>query len=151
MTNQPPESAEGTLALVAGILHLRWMPGSVIGEGDVRAVQEKAAELCYGHPRALLVDLAGIKWIDHAARNILSAWLLPRTAIVGASPADEIMVYFYIARHSAVCPTRYFTRFDEARSWLRAANAPVEGAKTSPEATGDTFSCSVATPNWRRP
>lgn len=121
MTIQPPDDFKGSIELVAGILQLSWAPRSVVGESDAQAAIGKAAELCSGQVYPLLVDIAGITWIDHTARNMFAAWPLARVAMVGASPVDEVVVHFYLTRHSPACPTRYFNDFDEARIWLSGA------------------------------
>lgn len=41
-----------------------------------------------------------------------------------------MLAHFYIARYSPACPTKYFTRLDEARTWLTAANTPADAART---------------------
>lgn len=133
MTIQPPENVKGTIGLVAGVLHLGCAPGSVVGESDAHAVMAKVAALCSGHKYPLLVDMAGMTWIDRAARNVFAAWPLARMAIVGASPVDEVMVRFYMARHSPACPTRYFTCFDEARTWLAGVENHADAALTPPQ------------------
>lgn len=134
MTNKPPESDSSHVALFDGVVHVRWAPGSVVSESNARAMMAKAAELCPGQGYPLLVDMAGMKWIDHAAREVLAAYAVPRVAIVGASPVDEMVVHFYLARHSPSCPTRYFTCFQQAMTWLAAADGTVDTAGTQPEA-----------------
>lgn len=105
-----------------GVDYLRWTPGAMVTAKDARAVMAKVRDLCSGRPRPMLVDLARMDGVEHRARDIFAApWPLTRTAIVGTSPVDRVIVSFYLARHSPVCPTRFFSSFAEAMTWLGMA------------------------------
>jgi hypothetical protein len=57
--------------------------------------------------------------LEHRARTVFAgAWPLTRVAVVGASPVDRVIVDFYVARHSPICPTKFFASFADAMKWL---------------------------------
>ena len=109
----------GTIELSGEILCLKWTPGAVVRESDAKALMQRAAALSAGRTLPLLVEMAGMTWIDRRAQEAFaSRWPVARAAIVGASPVDEAIVGFYIARHNPHHPTRFFTSRDEGMAWL---------------------------------
>jgi hypothetical protein len=109
----------GTIELSGQILCMTWAPGAVVRESDAKALMQRATALSAGRTLPLLVEMTGMKWIDARAQEAFaSSWPLTRAAIVGASPVDEAMVGFYIARHRPQHPTRFFTSREEAMAWL---------------------------------
>lgn len=119
MEDEGHERVTGTMELSGEILCLRWTPGDVVRESDAKALMQRAAALSAGRTLPLLVELTGMKWIDQRAQEAFaSRWPLARAAIVGASPVDEAIASFYIARHNPHHPTRFFTSKDEAMAWL---------------------------------
>lgn len=127
---QLPDNGQAFVELNVGVLYLKWAPGSVISENDARAIMATAARLSFGRPLPLLIDLAGIEWIDHGARNVFAACGLPRVAMLGTSPVDEITARFFLIRHSLPGNIRYFTCFDEARMWLTDAGNRADSAES---------------------
>lgn len=116
---QPLDSYKAAVELHDGIVYLRWIRGAKVTAKDARAVMAKVSDLCSGRPRPLLIDLARMESVEHKAREIFAAaWPLTRTAIVGASPVDRVIATFYLARYSPVCPTRFFSSFADALTWL---------------------------------
>jgi hypothetical protein len=114
------DDVTGTVELSGLILHLKWGPGAVVRESDAKALMERARALSAGRTLPLLVDMAGMKWIDRRAREAFAAsWPLARAALVGTSPVDEAIAEFYISRHNPAHPTRFFTSLDEAMAWLK--------------------------------
>ena len=102
-----------------GYLHVRWRPGVVVTETEATALKRRAAELSSGRALPMLVEMAGMKWIDRRATEIFAApWPLARMALVGANPVDEVIATFYASRHTHSCQTRFFTIIDEAVTWL---------------------------------
>ena len=113
------EEITGTIELSGQILCLKWAPGAVVRESDAKALMQRAAALSAGRTLPLLVEMTGMTWIDRRAQEAFaSPWPVARAAIVGASPVDEAIVGFYIARHHPHHPTRFFTSRDEAMAWL---------------------------------
>ncbi|MDQ0868243.1 hypothetical protein QFZ70_000716 [Arthrobacter sp. V1I9] len=113
------EGVTGTIELSGEILCLKWTPGAVVRESDATALMQGADALSAGRTLPLLVELTGMKWIDRRAQEAFaSRWPLARAAIVGASPVDEAIAGFYIARHNPHHPTRFFTSKDAAMAWL---------------------------------
>jgi hypothetical protein len=119
MEDEGHEGVTGTMELSGDILCLRWTPGDVVRESDAKGLMQRAAALSAGRTLPLLVELTGMKWIDQRAQEAFaSRWPLARAAIVGASPVDEAIAGFFIARHNPHHPTRFFTSRDEAMAWL---------------------------------
>lgn len=105
-----------------GVVYLRWAPGAMVTAKDARAVMAKVRDLCSGRHRPMLVDMARMEGVEHRAGEIFAApWPLTRTAIVGTSPVNRVIVSIYLARHSPVCPTRFFSSFADAMAWLGVA------------------------------
>lgn len=105
-----------------GVVYLRWALGAMVTAKDARAVMAKVRDLCSGRPRPMLVDMARMEGVEHRAREIFAAaWPLTRIAVVGTSPVDRVIVNFYVARHSPACPTRFFSSFADAMTWLGVA------------------------------
>lgn len=121
MEEQGCEGITGTVELCGQVLCLKWAPGAVVTESDAKALMEQAAVLSAGRTLPLLVEMAGMTWIGQRAQDAFAApWPLARAAIVGASPVDEAIASFYMARHKPAHLTRYFTSRDEAMKWLTA-------------------------------
>ncbi|MDQ0636383.1 hypothetical protein QFZ40_004354 [Arthrobacter pascens] len=119
MTHQTLAGDDGAVELSGGVLYLRWSSGAVVTEEDARAVTSKVSALCSSRPRPMLVDVTRIGGLEHRARTVFAgAWPLTRVAVVGASPVDRVIVDFYVARHSPVCPTKFFASFADAMKWL---------------------------------
>lgn len=119
MAYQTRAGDKGALELFGGVLYLRWTSGAVVTEEDARAVMAKASALCSSRPYPMLVDMARMQGLTHRARNVFAgAWPLTRVAVVGASPVDRVIVDFYVARHSPVCPTKFFASVPDAMKWL---------------------------------
>jgi hypothetical protein len=101
-----------------------WTSGAVVTEEDARAVMAKTSALCSSRPRPVVVDISRMRVLEHKARTVFAgAWPLTRAAVVGASPVDRVIVDFCVARHSPVCPTKFFTSFSDAMTWLGAGAA----------------------------
>ncbi|WP_104044923.1 DUF7793 family protein [Arthrobacter sp. ZGTC412] len=119
MEDDRHEGVTGTIELSGEVLCLKWTPGAVVQESDAKALMQRAAALSAGRTLPLLVEIAGMKWIDRRAQEAFaSRWPLARAAIVGPSPVDEAIASFYIGRHNPHHPTRFFTSKDEAMAWL---------------------------------
>ncbi|WP_258805743.1 hypothetical protein [Pseudarthrobacter sp. NS4] len=120
MPEVPQEDRIGKVELREGFVHLCWSPGAWIDEDAARAMMIQASEFCAGRRLPLLVEMAGLKGLDHRAGAIFAAeWSFTRTAIVGSSPVDEIIATFYMARHHRVYPTQFFFSLSDARVWLQ--------------------------------
>ncbi|HET7140307.1 MAG TPA: hypothetical protein VFI36_09115 [Arthrobacter sp.] len=128
---QPLDSDKATVELHDGVVYLRWIRGAKVTAKDACAVMTKVSDLSSGHPRPLLVDMAGMESVEHKAREIFAAaWPLTRTAIVGASSVDRVVATFHMARHSPVCPTRFFSSFPAALTWLGGEASHVNKPRT---------------------
>lgn len=119
MAHQTLAGDKGAVELSGGVLYLRWTSGAVVTEEDARAVMAKVSSLCSNRPRPMLVDMARMEGLEHTAGTVFAgAWPLTRVAAVGASPVDRVIVDFYVARHSPICPTKFFASFADAMKWL---------------------------------
>lgn len=127
MAHQTLAGDKGALELSGGVLYLRWTSGAVVTEEDARAVMAKVRALCSSRPRPMLVDMARMEALEHSAGTVFAgAWPLTRVAVVGASPVDRVIVDFYVARHSPVCPTRFFDSSADAMKWLGVESGQVK-------------------------
>jgi hypothetical protein len=134
--NQALVGDQGAVELRGGIVYLRWAPGAVVTEGDVRDVMAEVSALCSGRRRPMLVDMYWMEGLGYKARNIFAAaWPVNRVAVVGTSPVDQVILNFYLARHRPACPTRFFTSASDAMTWLKtpaaAKKLPVSGGGRS--------------------
>jgi hypothetical protein len=121
-----------------GVLYLRWVRGAVVEEADARAAKTAISALCSAGTCRMLVDLATMAWVGRKAQDILSEpGPVTRKALLGSSPVDHVIAYFYLARHSPPCPTRFFTSFQEALAWL-GTPAPGKTEPTLEEPTAAT-------------
>jgi hypothetical protein len=119
MAEQTSVGDKGSVELYGGVLYQRWASGAVVTEEDARALMASISALCSSRPRPMLVDISRMGVLEHKARTVFAgAWPLTRVAVVGASPVDRVIVDFYVARHSPVCPTKFFTSFSDATTWL---------------------------------
>lgn len=119
MEDERLSGVTGTIELAGQILHLKWAPGAVVKESDAKALMKRATALSAGRVLPLLVEMAGMKWIDQRAQEAFAVpWPLAKAALVGASPVDKAIADFYMARHKPAHPTRFFTSTDEAMKWL---------------------------------
>ncbi|MDQ0633175.1 hypothetical protein QFZ40_001084 [Arthrobacter pascens] len=119
MREQTPVGNKYTVELCGNVLYQRWASGAVVTEEDARAVMAKVSALCSSRPRPMVVDISRMGVLEHKARTVFAgAWPLTRVAVVGASPVDRVIVDFYVARHAPVCPTKFFTSFSDAMTWL---------------------------------
>jgi len=124
MAEQTSVGDKGSVELYGGVLYQRWASGAVVTEEDARAVMAKVSALCSSRPRPMIVDISRMGVLEHKARTVFAgSWPLTRVAVVGASPVDRVIVDYYVATHSPVCPTKFFTSFSEAMTWLGARPA----------------------------
>lgn len=131
MGSKPLDSNKATVELHDGVVYLRWIRGAKVAAKDARAAMAKVSDLCSGHPRPMVVDMARMESVEHQAREIFAAaWPLTRTAIVGATPVDRVIAAFYLARHSPACPTRFFSSFAAAMTWLGGEACHVNKPRT---------------------
>jgi hypothetical protein len=105
----------------AGLLVLRWEPGSFLTLADVLAAYEAIRELSDGYLLPLVVHLQGLTGIAADARAVLLEGVLTaRVGFVGTGPVDRVIVAFL---EPSLCETRYFEQPEAARAWVRAAPA----------------------------
>lgn len=108
-----------TVELHNAVLYVRWSLGTLISERVAAQVLAQANELCAGKPFPALVEMTGIKGMTRRAGELLSAeWQFEKTAIVGSSPVEEVIIAFYTARHSPAYPPRFFGSIKDAMAWL---------------------------------
>ena len=119
MNDQEDEDVTGTIERSGELLHLKWGHGDVVRESDAKALMRRAKALSAGRTLPLLVEMAGLAWIDQGAQKAFAGtWPVTRAAVVGSSPVDRTLAGFYAGRHNPVHPTRFFTSLAEAMAWL---------------------------------
>lgn len=106
-------TADGQLTLVLP-------PGEVV----TGAMAAEAAEEIEGRAGVrrlpLLLTLTGVESITRTARDIFSAARsLSAVAVIGISPVDRVIANFLLGGEVQPCPTRYFSREEDARAWLK--------------------------------
>lgn len=127
MKNQQVENVNAAVELFKGVVYVRWVRGAVVRESDAHAVMARVSALCSGNPRPMLVDMDRMGGLEHRARNVFAAgWPLTRIAVVGVTPVDRVIVGIYVARHSPVCPIRFFTSRADAMTWLGAGTGKMK-------------------------
>lgn len=119
MTAGLPDDAVSSVELKDGVVYVHWRPGALINQTAAQAVIARSNELCGGKALPALVEFDGLKGMDHRAGEILAKeWPFKRTAIVGSSPVDEVILAFYTARHKPDYPRRFFFSVSDAMAWL---------------------------------
>lgn len=108
-----------------GVLYLRWTRGIDIGEQDALSARQAVQDLCQSQRRPMLIDMVGTASLSRSARAVFT---LPnaatRIALLGSSPVDRVIANYFLRREILPCPTRYFTSFNDAMTWLRSSHQP---------------------------
>lgn len=113
------DGGKGTLRLRSdGILHIVWEPKASLEEADIKAAMARVNDVCQGTQRPLLVEMANVETVSHAARAVFSTpSSASRIALLGSTPVDRVVANFR-GPQSHPCPTRFFTSEAEAVDWL---------------------------------
>lgn len=120
MTEVPIEGGRGTVVLLDGVLHVRWIPGLAISEDAANAVMSAVHQLSGGRAYPMLVDMAESASMSRGARRVFALpSTVARVALLGSSPVDRAMANFFLSLNAPAAPTRYFTCPDEAMTWLQ--------------------------------
>jgi hypothetical protein len=125
MEAQIIDGGKGTLALRPdGVLHVLWKPQVSLDEVDVTAAMAMVNDVCQGSSRPLLVEMANVKTVSHAARAAFSTpSAASRIALLGSNPVDRVIAGFR-GPNSHPCPTQFFTSKTEAVDWLLKDTTP---------------------------
>jgi len=104
-----------------GLLRFEYAQGTECTLEDARENVEAQVDLCEGETLPILVDVAGVKAIDQAARSYYGeSKAFPALALVGEAPIGRIIGNIFLAIYgSRDTPTRFFKSEDEAVAWLR--------------------------------
>jgi hypothetical protein len=119
------DGGKGTVELGEGVLHLVWMPGTVLEAVDVEAAMAKVNELADGAEYPMLVDISNTQAVTRQARSVFSVkCAASRIALLGSNPVSRVIANFAMAQRTLPCPTRFFTSRSEAMYWLLQAPLP---------------------------
>lgn len=104
-----------------GVARTQWLPGSMCGVEEARAVHAEIQAL--GHGKVLtLVDLREVASIDRPAREFFmnehADYLA--VALVAGSPSTRMLANFFIGLKRGVIPVKMFTSEPDAMAWLQA-------------------------------
>lgn len=117
-----PSAASVTLEVqlsAGGPLILVLPPGEVVTGTMAAAAAEDIIRLAGAGKLPLLLTLSGVEAITRGAREVFNAARsLSAVAVIGVSPVDRVIANFLLGGEVQPCPTRYFSREAEARSWL---------------------------------
>ena len=103
-----------------GHLVLLLPPGEVVTGTMAVQAAKRIESMAGGRKLPLLLVLSGVESITRGARDIFSAARsLSAVAVIGVSPVDRVIANFLLGGEIQPCPTRYFSRETEARSWLK--------------------------------
>ena len=103
-----------------GHLVLLLPPGEVVTGTMAVQAAERIERMAGDRKLPLMLVLSGVESITRGARDIFSAARsLSAVAVIGVSPVDRVIANFLLGGEIQPCPTRYFSRETEARSWLK--------------------------------
>jgi hypothetical protein len=107
------DGGKGTVELAGGVLHLIWMPDTVLEAEDVHAAIVKVNEIAVGAEYPMLIDITNTQRVTRQARSVFSIkCAASRIALLGSNPVNRVIANFAMARRTLPCPTRFFTSRD---------------------------------------
>lgn len=114
------DEVKGIIELRQGILHVRLHQGMNIEEEEVLGAMTAVNRLCGGRRYPMLVDMAEPAAVSGKALKVFAVSCpASHVALVGSSPVDQVMVTFFLSRHSPPFPAMFFTSSQEALAWLQ--------------------------------
>jgi hypothetical protein len=127
MTVQQFEKNQNHVIVSGGVIHLQWRAPEVT-EKNVTVAMASVTEIRAEAVHTLLIELCGVRTINHRAHEAVVAGALPvtRLAIVACSPVDWATAYFYVSKVRPSCTARLFTSLSDASSWLAINLKPEE-------------------------
>ncbi|PRP93610.1 DUF7793 family protein [Enhygromyxa salina] len=104
-----------------GILRFVYAVGAECGLEDAKQNVVVQVELANGKPIPILVDIAGAKSVDHAARAYYGeSKAFGALALIGGAPIASIIGNIFLAAYgSRDTPTRFFRSESDAIKWLK--------------------------------
>ena len=114
------DGGKGTVELDAkGVLHLVWLPGTILEAADVHAAMAQVNEIADGAEYPMLIDISNTQAVTRQAKSVFSIkCAASRIALLGSSPVNRVIANFALARRTLPCPTRFFASRDDAMNWL---------------------------------
>ena len=105
----------------AGYVSIVLPAGCTVTGGMAAAAARELEELQPPGQKPLLLDVTGVESISRSARAVFgSSRAASAVAVFGVSPVDRVIANFLLGGNFPPFPTKYFTRMDEAVSWLEA-------------------------------
>ena len=104
----------------AGVARTTWLPGSLGGLAEARAIDAEIKALGRGRVQSL-VDLREVRSIDRSAREFFMDQDADyrAVALVAGSPATRMLANFFIGLRRGPIPVRMFTNEPDAIAWLQ--------------------------------
>jgi len=103
-----------------GLLLLVWPRGAKITGPSARRAFDEVNRICGAVRRPMLVDMATTKSVAREARAVFGEpSAASRIALLGRSPVDRVIANFTLGVSTVPCPTKFFTKRDEAMAFLR--------------------------------
>lgn len=108
----------------AGLLHLRWKPGSKVSSADADAVIAAIQGVTRAGLQPMIVEIVDVCMSPEARAALLTMRFVSAVALVGATVVDRVMAAALLRDQE--CPHGYFTSADDAREWLGRISVPAE-------------------------
>ncbi|MHA7239169.1 DUF7793 family protein [Arthrobacter sp. TMS1-12-1] len=108
-----------TATMRDGVLWVEWLDGMRVGDGDARALVERAGAISRDVCPPMLVGLNGMVTLSRdALRRFAGDLDIAAMAIVGPTAVDRTLAEFFAEVHDPPYPTRYFPQRTVALRWL---------------------------------
>jgi hypothetical protein len=104
-----------------GIVHLAWVPRSILLLEDATAALEEMAQLTGGRRSPLLVDMHDTGQLDRPARSEFASRsdLHAAVALIVGTPLSRATGNFFLRVSKPLFPTRLFDNEASAVAWLQ--------------------------------
>ena len=120
MSLEAANSEFESLDIEDGLVILRWPRGCTITGPSARRAFDEVNRICGARRLPMLVDMATTKSVAREARAVFGKpCAASRIALLGHSPVDRVIANFTLGVSSVPCPTKFFTKRDQAIAFLR--------------------------------
>ena len=119
------DSAE--IELKDDYLHVRFRDMSIINAEEAKIVADHIVDICDGKPYPFITNGLGITIrMNNDARNLFAEYspllkVRKSQALVVNNTPSKLLAKFFMKYHKKTNPTKIFTDFDEALTWVRSS------------------------------